>query len=79
MATAIPLAGRFDTPQERPNYPLINLNIIPAGLVVNIQLGPTTNISQLIDANTMDQVAKTWRESRKNADDLLRAVQGSKL
>lgn len=75
MATPIPLIGQ---PQQ-PTFPQVNLNIIPQGLVVNIQLGPTTSISQLIDSNTMDQVAKAWRDSRKNADDLLRAVQGSKL
>lgn len=75
MATPIPLIGQ---PQQ-PTFPQVNLNIIPQGLVVNIQLGPTTSISQLIDSNTMDQVAKTWRDSRKNADALLRAVQDSRL
>lgn len=75
MATPIPLIGQ---PQQ-PTFPQVNLNIIPQGLVVNIQLGPTTSISQLIDSNTMDQVAKTWRDSRKNADALLRSVQDSRL
>ena len=74
MATAIPLIGQ---PQQ-PTFPQIGLNILPQGLVITIQLGPTTTIQQLIDANAMDQVAKQWRESRKNADDLLRAVQHSK-
>lgn len=74
MAAPIPLIGQ---PQQ-PAFPQIGLNILPQGLVITIQLGPTTTIQQLIDANAMDQVAKQWRESRKNADDLLRAVQHSK-
>ena len=76
MATAIPLIGQ---PQQQPTYPQIGLNVLPQGLSINIQLGPTTVISQLIDASTMDQLCKMWRDSRKNADDLLRAVQSSKL
>ncbi len=75
MATAIPLVGQ---PQQ-PQFPQIGLNILPQGLVITIQLGPTTTIQQLIDASTMDQLCKMWRDSRKNAGDLLRAVQSSKL
>lgn len=74
MATPIPLIGQ---PQQ-PMYPQIGLNILPQGLVITIQLGPTTTIQQLIDANAMDQVATEWRKSRNNTADFLRAVQQTK-
>ena len=74
MATAIPLIGQ---PQQ-PTFPQIGLNILPQGLVITIQLGPTTTIQQLIDANAMDQVATEWRKSRNNTADFLRAVQQTK-
>jgi len=76
MANQIPLIG---APQQSPTYPQVNLNLIPQGMSITIALGPTTAINQLIDADTMDQVASQWRKSRKNADDLLRVVQSSKL
>jgi hypothetical protein len=70
----IPLVGT----QQQPTFPQVGLNIMPQGLMVTIQLGPTTSINQIIDANVMDQVAKEWRESRKNVDAIFRAVQQSK-
>ncbi len=76
MATQIPIIGAH---QQQPTYPQVNLNLTPQGLNVTIQIGPTTAIVQFIDAGTMDQVAKQWRESRKHSDDLLRAVQSSKI
>lgn len=74
MATPIPLVGQ---PQQ-PQFPQIGLNILPQGLVITIQLGPTTTIQQLIDVNAMDQVASEWRKSRNNTADFLRAVQQTK-
>lgn len=76
MASNIPLIG---APQQAPTYPQVNLNLIPQGMSIQIALGPTTTISQLIDANTMDQIAIEWRKSRRNSEDLLRVVQSSKL
>lgn len=73
MATPIPLVGQ---PQQQ--FPQIGLNILPQGLVITIQLGPTTTIQQLIDANAMDQVASEWKKSRNNTVDFLRAVQQTK-
>lgn len=74
MASPIPLVGQ---PQQQ--FPQIGLNILPQGLVITIQLGPTTTIQQLIDANAMDQVAREWKKSRGNTVDFLRAVQETKL
>lgn len=75
MATSIPLIG---APQQ-PVYPQVNLNVVPQGLIVSIQLGPTTVIQQVIESGAMDQVVKMWRESRRNVDHVLRAVQETKL
>ena len=75
MASPIPLVGQ---PQQ-PAYPQIGLNILPQGLVITIQLGPTTTIHQLLDANAMDEVATQWRKSRNNTTDFLRSVQQTKL
>lgn len=74
MAAPIPLIGQ---PQQLA-FPQIGLNILPQGLVITIQLGPTTTIQQLIDANAMDQVATEWKKSRNNTADFLRAVQQTK-
>ncbi len=76
MANQIPLVG---APQQSPTFPQINLNLIPQGMSIQIALGPTTVISQLIDANTMDQIATEWRKSRRNSEDLLRVIQSSKI
>lgn len=73
MVNSIPLIG------EQPAYPQVSLNLIPQGMSITIALGPTTAINQLIDASTMDDVVKTWRETRRNAADLLRTVQSTKL
>lgn len=75
MATPIPLIG---APQQ-PTYPQVNLNVVPQGLIVSIQLGPTTVIQQVIESGAMDQVVKLWRDQRKNVDHVLRAVQETKL
>lgn len=74
MASQIPLIG-----SQQPTYPQVNLSLMPQGMSIQIALGPTTAISQLIDANTMDQIATEWRKSRRSAEDLLRVVQSSKL
>jgi hypothetical protein len=74
MASSIPLIG---APQQL-QFPQIGLNIVPQGMVVSIQLGPTTSITQVIDASTMDQVVAEWRDQRKNAQDILHTVQATK-
>ena len=76
MASQIPFIG---APQQQPTYPQVNLSLVPQGMSIQIALGPTTVISQLIDAGTMDQIAVEWRKSRRSAEDLLRVVQSSKL
>lgn len=75
MASSIPLVGQ---PQQ-PTFPQVGLNILPQGLVITVQLGPTTTITQVIDANTMDEVVSQWRKSRNNTVAFLRAVQETKL
>lgn len=75
MATPIPLIGAA----QQPAYPQVNLNVVPQGLIVSIQLGPTTVIQQVIESGAMDQVVKLWRDQRKNVDHVLRAVQETKL
>jgi hypothetical protein len=76
MANPMPINGNL---QQLPTFPQINLNIIPQGMSITIALGPTTAISQLIDASTMDEVTKAWRDSRKTTHDIIRAVQSSKI
>ncbi len=75
MASPIPLIG---APQQAPQFPQVGLNLLPQGMVVTIQLGPTTTIQQVIAAETMDQVASEWRKQRKNVQDVMRTVQATK-
>ena len=75
MPDNIPLLG---TAPEQPQFPQVQLNLLPQGLMVTVVLGPTTSINQLIEAVMMDEVARQWRESRKNLLDFSRAVKASR-
>lgn len=65
----------------QPQFPQISLNVTPQGLIITIQLSGTTNISQLIAAEAMDNIVKMWREMRKNQGnemDIIRAINSTR-
>lgn len=72
------LAPVAQEPPAPPQFPNVQLNVLPQGLMITILLSPTTSINQMIDASTMDEVAKQWRETRKAALDFGRAVKASR-
>lgn len=70
----IPIIGA----QEQPTFPQIGCTITPQGMIVIIQLGPTTTIQQFIDAPSMDGIVKQWQVQKVQAATIMRAVENSR-
>jgi hypothetical protein len=51
--------------EKQPIYPLVNLNLSPAGLTITLSLTPTTMLTQVIPPDAVDELVVRWREHKK--------------
>ena len=76
MADNIPL---LDAPKpEQPQFPQMQYNVTPQGVVVTKIYDPMESRSFLIPAGMMNDMARDWRESRRNLVDFQQAVKQSR-
>lgn len=49
----------------QPQFPHLNIQFIPAGVLVQNMLGPGMSFNTVIAPDAMDELCKQWRELRK--------------
>lgn len=64
----------MQTPSEPPVWPQLRLNLTEQGMSVQIALGPTTVIVQMIEASAMDDLTKQWREFRRTQNNQIALI-----
>ena len=64
-------------------FPRTSVNLVAEGMLINVALAPGLSLGQVIDANSMDRIAKDWITARTKAKQnelaVIRQVNKSKL
>lgn len=61
-------------PPDQQQYPSINANIVPDGMIITISIAPGFAFQQAIGSEMMDAICKQWRDTRKQTKDHLEIV-----
>jgi hypothetical protein len=68
---------------QQPMFPRTSVNLVAEGMLINVALAPGLSLGQVIDANSMDRIAKDWITARTKAKQnelaVIRQVNKSKL
>lgn len=74
-------------PPEQQQFPQINANITPDGMIISVVLGPGFVFQQAIGGEMLDEICKKWKETRKKTNanleivrnmDVVRSINGKK-
>ena len=62
---------------ERPQFPMIGVNIPPdgSGMKITIILAPGVDLNFTMGEDMMNQITKQWVQTRKNIQDQLRVIE----
>jgi len=65
MTDNIKLLGEPETPAQQPTFPSTNFQITDQGMLVTIFLAPGLTLTQGIGEQHMNEICKSWLQSRK--------------
>jgi hypothetical protein len=60
--------------QQQPTYPITNYNVMTQGLMINIQISPTTAISHLVANEALGEIRRLLKERDKQQESQLALI-----
>lgn len=66
---------------EKPTFPMTNVNLTPEGVLFTIALGPGLSINYAVGEQMMNELCQKWLETRQEIKQqlhLIRKIQDSK-